>query len=257
MSIPPWLDCLGERMRIRLSPVLGWALLLGVITHVAGFLIFRVELETFPAIAERPPFLVFLDGAAMEAGSLANERAQLFDSAPLFIPTRWSTSAAAGAELQVPAIRNFDDYRPAITLEKELWPRGSFGLREAAIESPSDLLDLRFLRPFRTFGQEWMPVVADAAWQSFARVRVVGGEPGPAGADSMSRPLTGFPETPGLSRPAVYTLQLTGDGRLLSRPILLESSGWPQLDEWAIDWLLSPERLASLPGGRLEITFFF
>lgn len=257
MSIQSWFSLVRDQGWVRMSPVLCWALLLGVLTHVAGFLIFRVETRTFPGVEEHPPFLVFLDEAAMEAGSLASERAQLFDSAPLFIPTQWNAAAKAYTTLEMPAAENFSDYRPEIALEEEIWPSGSFGLNGDIIESPMDLLALRFLRPFRTFGQESIEAIVLPAWEPFATVRVVSGAGGLTGATPETRPLSGVPEAPGVSRSASYTLQLSADGRLLSRPILLESSGRETLDDWALSWLMTPGTQASLPAGRLEVSFFF
>lgn len=241
----------------RFSPMLCWALLLGILTHVAGFLVFRVQLGRFTGIEPSAPFVVFLDGAAMEADSLANERAQLFDSAPLFIPTPWNAAARDYRTLEVPAAGNFEDYLPTISLEQELWPSGTFGLRGELVEGPSDFLDLRFLSPFRTFGQTAQKPVEPLDHASFVRVQVMTTDPGVAKGGAILSPLSGFPETAGLSRPVSFTLHLSSDGRLLSLPILLESSGREALDLWAQQWLVAPERLASLPGGRLEVTFFF
>lgn len=252
-----WLRTLFGKRAFRLSPVLCWALLLGVLTHVVGFLMFSVQLGKISTAEESSPFVVFLNEAAMDPGSLANEWAELFDSAPLFIPTVWNAAAQDYRPLEMPVAGHFGDYLPTISLEQELWPSGTFGLREDTVENPRDLLDIRYLSPFRTFGQGPPASTEPLAWTSFVRVRVQEDGVERAGAEPTLWPLSGYPEMAELSRPASFTLYMSADGRLLSLPILLESSGQAELDQWAQDWLIAPERLAALPAGRLEISFFF
>ena len=103
------------------SPVLRIALLLGIAVHLAGFLIFRVVSNPLPDREPAAAFVQFLSTGLMAGDADLEEKAILFDSAPLFIPTRWNASSRIFTGIGV-VDRQLPDFEPAIDLTADLQP---------------------------------------------------------------------------------------------------------------------------------------
>ena len=248
-------DSSGGLSRL-LSPALRWTLLLGVLVHLIGFLLFRVVTSPLPVTEEKRPFIVFLPDQAMSEGALLEARASLFDSAPLFVPTRWSTSARVYPDFDSQGHFAFEDYLPSISLVDELRPRKSFGLEEYEVERPEDLLALRFLSPWQSFGQDQEEPARLNDWSPVAHVRVIGGGELTNPAESKILRASSLSELASSEGPVKFYLNISASGRLFSRPVLVESSGLEEVDASVMDWILDPETIARLPTGYLEVSVY-
>ena len=248
-------DSSGGMSRL-LTPALRWMLLLGVLVHLIGFLLFRVVTSPLPVTEEKRPFIMFLPDQAMSEGALLEARASLFDSAPLFVPTRWSTSARVYPDFDSQGNFPFEDYLPSISLVDELRPRKSFGLEEYEIERAEDLLALRFLRPWQSFGQDQDDPARLNDWSPVAHVRVIGGGELTNPADSEFLRASSLSKLASSQGPVRFYLNISASGRLLSRPVLVESSGLEEVDSSVMDWILDPATIARLPAGYLEVSIY-
>ena len=125
------------------SPVLRIALLLGIAVHLAGFLIFRVVSNPLPDREPAAAFVQFLSTGLMAGDADLEEKAILFDSAPLFIPTRWNASSRIFTGIGV-VDRQLPDFEPAIDLTADLQPSTRVLADSDPVAEPIDLLALRY-----------------------------------------------------------------------------------------------------------------
>lgn len=240
-----------RRSHWAISPVLRISLLIGIAIHLAGFLMFRVVSNPLPHREDTPPFVQYVS-----AGSLANdeeleEQAALFDSAPLFIPTRWNASQALQLVQRNGLSGKFPEFEPEINLPAALQPSSLPVAEDFNVEEPIDLLDSRFWRFFSGFGRSTDAIVEFPASLPVAEVSVIGGSEQLLSIPAKLDYTTAAP----VSRPVVYYLRVT-DGGELAVPTLGQSSGNETFDRAAGLWLRLPEVLGQLPGGYLAITVF-
>ena len=85
------LDRKGREPRI-FSPLLCVALVIGLIAHLIGFIGFRVTTKSLPQSNSQAAFLKYTANNSLDELGIADENALLFDSAPLFIPTKWNAA---------------------------------------------------------------------------------------------------------------------------------------------------------------------
>jgi hypothetical protein len=228
-----------------------------VLVHLVGFFFFRVVTSPLPVLKEKSPFIVFLPDQVMSEGALLEARASLFDSAPLFVPTRWSTSVRNYPDFGGPETLAFEDYLPFISLADELRPQGSFGLQAYPVEQLEDLLDPRFLRPLRSFGQNHREVTGGREWIPTVQIQVIGGDETAAPAPGIILRADRLSALPAAEAPIRFYVNISASGRLLARPVLVESSGRAESDSQVMDWLLDPATIARLPAGYLEVSVYF
>ena len=75
-----------------LSPFSCILISVGVCVHLVGFLIFRVVSNPLPTREGISPFVQYVSPGTLLSGAALEERAALFDSAPLFVPGKWNAS---------------------------------------------------------------------------------------------------------------------------------------------------------------------
>ncbi|MGB0743144.1 MAG: hypothetical protein ACPGSB_01340 [Opitutales bacterium] len=239
----------------QMSPVLRIALLLGVLVHLAGFLVFRVSSNQLPASVEAPPFILFVssDEGGEEVELL--EQASLFDSAPLFVPGEWSSASGVFPTEFVQEWEVFPEFEPNIQLLSEVRPTRLSLPRVADVQRPSDLLDIRFWDLFKYFGQEDKSFVPPEVWTSVAVVTVLSGnEEFPEGSTVNLNANLAYADS-GL-RPLICYLNMSAPGIVMGAPIVEQSTGTEALDEEILEWLALPATLANLPAGFLELRIY-
>ena len=235
------------------SPLLRVSLLLGVALHLAGFLIFRVVSSPLPDRVAAPPFLEYVS-----AGSFANDReleelAELFDSAPLFIPTRWNASQATVVDPRNRMQGQFPDFEPEIQLLSELQLSSFLVPQNIAVDKPLDLLASRFWRFFAGFAESPRPVAEFPDVTPIAEVSIVG----QLAAWRLSIPAElSYTTSSSVERPVLYYVRASGSGLTLSAPTLGQSSGNADFDRATDEWLRRPEVIGQLPQGYLSIKVF-
>ena len=235
-----------------ISPVLLGALLAGVLVHLAGFLIFRVKSNPLPTRDERGAFVRYVSANSMAGDRALEEQAQLFDSAPLFVPTQWNAAQNVSLMPRDRVGERFPEFEPEIMLSAALHASNLPMGKEDIVETPSDLLKSRFWTFFERFAQVEEAVEPFPTVGHFAEIVVVGG----AGATlSMESPLE-FTDTSAVPEPVSLFLRLTGGGQTLGEPVVSQSSGNPVFDRAAQEWLRRPETIGQLPSGYLLITVY-
>ena len=247
----------GTQGSRHISPLLRLALLLGVLVHLAGFFFFRVISNPLPTRAEESAYITLISKETEGGKAELIEQASLFDSAPLFIPGEWSTASGvfSSRTVQDMHMQVFPDYEPEIELLDEVRPVRMSLPRVAALERPSDLLDLRFWDLFAYFGEKEIQIEAPDPWTSVAVITVLsGGGDYPEQSEVLLEIETGLEEFG--QRPVAIVLNMTAPGLPIGAPVLKQSSGSEVLDSEVLGWLGRPGTLAKLPAGLLEIRVF-
>ena len=242
-----------QRSPEMVSPLLRVSLLLGVALHLAGFLIFRVVSSPLPDRVAADPYVEYIS-----AGSLANDReleelAELFDSATLFIPTRWNASQAMVIDSRFRMQGQFPEFEPEIQLLSELQPSSFLVPQNIAVNKPLDLLASRFWRFFVGLAESPRPLVRFPDVTPIAEVSIVG----QLAAPPLSIPAElSYSTSSSVERPVLYYVRALRSGLTLSAPTLGQSSGNTDFDRAAEGWLRRPEVLSQFPQGYLSIKVF-
>lgn len=244
-----------------LSPFLLATLFVGLVFHLFFFLLFQVSgPEPAPGRTSESPFVSFVSADRLADEAELEERAMLYDSSPLFIPTKWNPSPSPEPGWREGAEGDFPEFEPEINLEDALRPSDFLSARPE-VEEPRDLLDPRYLRLFPDFGVNGRAAAASGGTSGpMAGISILKGGGNGAPAPEV-RPLS--PELdyePGseeeVPRPAIIFFRITGDGVPLGGPVLGQSSGSDAFDGAALAWVRSPRVVARLPSGYLEIRVF-
>ena len=234
-----------------LSPLLFSVLVAGVIVHLAGFLAFQIVSNPLPESAESPPLLEYLSERAFSGEAELEEQAILFDSAPLFVPTRWSASTGMFGQ-RGSSQRVFPEYEPAIDLVEDLEPVALVVDPVDDLQEPEDLLASRYWDFFGGFARGGDLPVALPGGGAMAEVRLLDGP-----EETMLRlPLLIASGGMAAARPALFLVRVDASGRLTGRPRLAQSSGAEEFDQAALGWLRSPGPAARLPAGYLSVRVF-
>jgi hypothetical protein len=242
-----------HRSQKMISPLLRVGLLLGVALHLAGFLIFRVVSSPLPDREAARPYVEYVSAGSLASDRELEEQAALFDSAPLFIPTRWNASQVIAFDSRDTLRGQFVEFEPNVDLLSELQPSSFLVAQNIQVDEPLDLLASRFWRFFSGFAQSATPVVEFPDALPVAEVSVVG----QSSIRTLSIPVKlDYTTASSVARPVVYYLRLSGSGVVLSAPTLGQSSGNKDFDGAAAAWLRSPEVLGQLPKGYLSIKVY-
>ena len=248
-----YLDRKSRKPRL-FTPLFCVALVLGVIVHVIVFVAFRVTTNTLPQNYSQTAFLQYTGNNSAAAQGQTKENALLFDSAPLFIPTKWNAAQNLVSSVKKSSNTSLGEYEPAIDLLTDLAPVNLPLPREHYVAAPIDLLDSKYWLFFFDFGVFPQQVEPFADSDSVALIRSVNEV-----STYVSQQLTArlnwdkdqYPE--GVAR--FYILQSRA-GFNLSGPILSQSSGSLAFDEAALGWLQSPKTIAQLVPGYLEVSVY-
>jgi len=251
----PVADSLKTRNARHLSPLLRVDLLLGILAHFLGFLIFKIASDPLPNRKEDPAFITLVSTEIEADASELVEQASLFDSAPLFVPGEWSSAAQVFSSRIVPDWRNFSDFEPSIELMDEVRPTGLSLSGVARVEQPSDLLDLRFWDLLSSFGQQETELETFEAAGSVALVTIMSGNK-VYPVDYNIRLEVDLQSEELATRPVVFILNMSAPGFPIGAPLLEQSSGSDALDAEVLEWLAHPATLAQLPAGFLELRVF-
>jgi hypothetical protein len=217
---------------------------------LVGFLIFRVISNPLPTRDSSAPFVHYVSLQTLQSGAELEERAVLFDSAPLFVPGRWNAAHNLKPPSRDRALLRFPAYEPPMNFSEALLPEGvPFG-QDYGVTEPVDLLSLRYWNLFRGFASALEPAPELETTTVFAQVRSLGGtvvRTVPADIDFLSMQA---------SQPATYYLRVESAGRVVGRPTLSVSSGDTAFDAAAYNWLAASGFAAGLPAGFFQIAVF-
>ena len=236
------------------SRVVRFSFWIALFVHVSGFLLFQLITNYLPDRQPARPYVTFVSDDSMAKDTELEESALLFDSAPLFIPTRWNASQRIEVDFEDVSLGQFAEFEPQIKLLNELRPTSALIAEPYPINQPSDLLASRFWRFFGDFGQSTDVIQPFESAAPLAEISVQGESERwviPLRADLESaKPFS-------MLRPAFYAVRMSNSGLAWSVPTLIETSGDEAFDQSVAQWLQRPEILALLPDGYLSIRVFF
>lgn len=240
-----------------ISPIFRWALLLGLLVHLLGFLIFSIRSSSLPSVEVEAPFLVFVSDQLVEEDAIFEEQVKMFDSSPLFLPTKWNASYSE-LELNIESGRELEDlfpeFRPEIDVLGGLG--GQIGLIAGAAEitEPVDLLDARFIRFFEYREMADADVNAFEEVTPFAVVsRLDDDSFEPLRLDfEVDRSVAGN----ALLGPLQLICRVAESGLLIGDPMLVVGSGDAEWDRAVQEILRGLEFVNQLPVGYLSIDVY-
>jgi len=235
-----------------MSPVLLGALLAGVLVHLAGFLIFRVKSNPLPTSDKASAFVRYVSASSMEGDRSLEEHVQLFDSAPLFVPTEWNAAQNVSLMHRDRVGERFPEFEPEINLINALHSSNLPMGNSSMIQAPGDLLKSRYWSFFEGFAQASEVIDPFPTVGHFAEIVVLGRA---EAAQTMESPLL-FTDTSAVPEPVGLFFRISGGGQTLSEPVVSQSSGNPAFDRAAQEWLLRAETIGQLPAGYLSITVY-
>ncbi|MGC6455700.1 MAG: hypothetical protein ACON39_06300 [Coraliomargaritaceae bacterium] len=241
----------GHAIGTLLSPFLWLALVAGVLVHLAGFLVFQIVTHSLPEEGDAPPLLEYLSERVFSGEVELEEQAILFDSAPLFVPTRWSASSGLFTGRRV-APWVFPEYEPEIRLLEDLEPVALVVDSTDGVQAPEELLDSRYWDFFTGFASGGQPANALPTSGPVAEIQVIHS----SRVMKQSARLTIEEGGRLAERPALFFLRVDTAGQRVSQPRLVESSGEDAFDQAAREWLLRSSVSASLPAGYLSVRVF-
>ncbi len=238
----------------RFSLLLKIGLLIAIVLHVLAFFLFRLHSNDLPNPEPSKPYITFVSERSFSKDAELEEYALLFDSAPLFIPTRWNASQSVEVDFEDTSLETFSEFEPKIEILSELKPDGILILDKYDVNTPSDLIASRFWRFFEDFGQSFEALPAPEQPTPVAEVYVVGESINPALSLEVDLEPTVSASIP---RSVSYTIRRSEEGLIWDTPTLIETSGNEALDQSVARWLQRPDVLAQLPIGYLSIRVFF
>lgn len=226
-----------SKASVRIIWLTGLAAALAV--HAAGLLLFQLRDDESPAPEVDYLFASLPSIHWQEAqGDLLREQAYLFDSAPLFLPTRWNSASSPVVEaLEKRPAELFSSFPARLS-----YGESDFGLAAMAkVEPEPPLQSLKsFIDKTHTvFGRG--PVEQPELDSRFAIIEILD----PARGEVVMRspvPGEGAPVVNNrFWRPVEFLMQVESVGRV-GEPVLLEGSGVEEVDQFLRAALL---RLAS------------
>jgi len=222
-------------------------IVLALAVHAAGLLVFRVEKEE-AEVPEADYSFANLSPLGDDGSQTLHEWAYLFDTSPLFFPTRWN---ASGASVATAAL----DQRPE-PLFLPFPARLSYGERDfglGAIVSVQMETPLEILRGFDdpvrgVFGEGKVEIAA--LEERFALVEVLAPD-GSGAILEKTIPVEGAPKIGArLWAPAEFLVQVVPTGRL-GEPVRVRGTGIE-----AVDHYLGTELLSLLEERMLEPGYY-
>ncbi len=97
-------------------------LVIAVSVHVGVWFIFSVDLETQVVVEKSGVFVVIQEKSDFPDGIELQERATLFDSEPMFLPTKWNFSGPMNTDSSQwePEVSLLDTYKPELRLDESI-----------------------------------------------------------------------------------------------------------------------------------------
>lgn len=242
------------RPRKRIPWLLRVGLWTAIILHIVAFILFRIDSDYLPDREPSKPYVTFVSQDSFAKETELEEYASLFDSAPLFIPTRWNITQLIEVDFETVYLGQFSEFEPRIELLSELRPNGLLVADDYRVDKPADLLASRFWRFFEGFGRTTETITAFEETMPVAEVSLIGKPLSPAIMLKVDlEPAAAF----SIPRPVSYMIGASGSGLVWGYPTLVETSGNEAFDQSVYRWLQRPDILAQLPVGYLLIRVFF
>jgi len=241
----------GAKQR-RWRIMAGLVLLVGVVTHVILFSLVEVRLGFGPDFEQKAPFIGY-QKRTQQRDSILLERAILFDSEPLFVPTKWNSASDLN---EVARLKDetelFGLFDAVIHLEAGAIDgvNAAWSKRRKSQVRPVDRLDKVMLPPLESLGVE--AEAGDSFPLRGARIEVysmVSGSTRRVYVDEIGLDAI---KTQQLWSPAIYYLVVDTELGLLP-PLRTNSTGDEGLDNELMDYLGSEEFRGKIGSGYFRV----
>ena len=213
----------------RLKATAFASILGGILIHLAVLTVIRIE-----GPAERSPFQIpapvqYVGNLSSETPPAILEQAALFDSAPLFMPTRWNLASEVS---EVASLREateiFDRYSPQLLISEAVPsypedPDTAIKSRNVAFPSGPAFILSRFGRYPQSFP------ASESAGASFLLTRLDESKVNPLLAPELPASMKAL-APPTLWTPVQFYLQIS-EGMPAGLPLLAQSSGFADWDK--------------------------
>jgi len=228
------------------------ALAAGLFLHLLAFATLRVVTRSSPEVSFPQPFIKFPQDLIETGGDSANvSYGDLFDPAPLFLPTLWNYAPDFGnlhLDREVEPI--FEPFEPVISLSaqppailaEEIRPRYNL---------PRNLLESERSNHFSVFGKRRRAIVKAPQRAGFMEVQRAGGESLSIGSvlpDGLAE------VTQDMLSLVVFQIIVDKSGPV-GEPLILKGSGSPRTDQALRVYLATAFLLSGLKPGYYTVTF--
>ena len=75
---------------LRISLIAQFAIIVGITIHLLGFLAFHIQTPSTESVRFSAPYVQYPSLEEKKSNQLLREQSELYDSAPLFLPTSWN-----------------------------------------------------------------------------------------------------------------------------------------------------------------------
>ncbi len=238
----------------RIDPVFRIALILGVLVHLAGFFIFRIERQELPHMETPEPFVNFQSYTEGGGAESLFEQAELLDTAALFMPSPYSDHFEQYSILGRAAEIRFERFDPEIQIIKQLAPESGISPDLPSTHKPEDLLNNRYWNFFSTVGMRSTRPV-DAVSEDSPLILLRYTSAGIQAVSTESLPVFNAASGRLLSDPLeiYFSIDLRG---FRSWPVVKQTSGSAAFDNEALEWLRQPSIRARLDSGDYLLRLF-
>lgn len=133
------------------NPIAVWAVLLGVLVHLAGFFAFSIDIPPNNQVTVPPPDLIYTSGDG-PLNELIQEQSALLDFEPLFLPTEHNASVYLEMSDLVERTEPFSRLPPRLLVSEENFQSPQRAM-PAPLEQPEEMLERDTAGSFGAFGQ--------------------------------------------------------------------------------------------------------
>lgn len=230
------------------NPVARWALVLGVLVHLAGFFAFSIAIPPDEPAFPGPPLIYYADSGAPVDPLLA-EQAALLDFEPLFLPTPYNAPVRLGGASGVERVEPFPALRPDLLLTRTEFPRLE-GELAPPVTTPADVLAQDRGSGFSAFGLSEGVVEPLPARAGCIEVYQPG-RPEPLRVEPLDEDLAqeAFESLGGVME---WRLAIGRSG-VVGRPLLVRGSGVEAADEVVAGHLAREAPAWGLPAGYYRV----
>lgn len=235
----------------RKSLIVQIAIIIGITIHLLGFLAFHVQAPSTESVKFSAPYVQYPSPEEKKSNQLLREQSELYDSAPLFLPTSWNyVTNVEVFSLEVDNASLFPAYGEEWTISDEML-KPNIGNGDSTIKRARDSLKYEYWDLFSSFGEEkqadnGMPVrtgfveVYDMLDNEIVR------------SETLRDDIDELKELP-LWTPLEFFITIDKLGPI-GEPMLLKGSGSETIDAILQDYILEPVFGARLQPGYYKVS---
>ena len=236
---------------LRISLIAQFAIIVGITIHLLGFLAFHIQTPSTESVRFSAPYVQYPSSEEKKSNQLLREQSELYDSAPLFLPTSWNyVTNVEVFSLEVDNASLFPAYGEEWTISDEML-KPNIGNGDSTITRARDSLKYEYWDLFSTIGEEKQTENWMSARTGFVEVydmlnsKIVRSE-------TLRENIDELKELP-LWTPLEFLITIDNLGPI-GEPMLLKGSGSETIDAILRDYILEPIFGARLLPGYYKVS---